>query len=146
MIDLSDDVVNLWLGYYYAANSVGFLVRHARNDMAARMISREEPEILLKELNETLSKPPEASSDVVKPYLLAASLAIGGNIKKEDLLKIDANHTKWFAEYVSMLFKTPHYSNLIMSTNVSRINISGRQNDGGKMMSNSSLIITGVQR
>ena len=115
MISISDEVLSTWLRYYYAANSVGYLVRHAKNDTFAEILSNRGTDELLSDLISSLKDKPESPEGVVTPYILAAALVLKGETPKETLMAMDARYTKWFHEYVESLFNVSRGSKLVLS-------------------------------
>jgi hypothetical protein len=142
MTEIPEQVVESWLRYYYAANSVGYLARHAKTDAYARTLSRAEPEALLQELRGCLEVIPETPAELIRPYILAMAAAHSGRVQKQDILNLNANFAKWFSEYVNIIFRSPQHV---------RASISGRTNiilgysdaASSKMNSGSGTIILG---
>ena len=145
MTEIPEQVVESWLRYYYAANSVGYLGRHAKTDAYARTLSRGDPEAILQELRECLAVSPETPADLIRPYLLAMAVAHSGQIQKQDVLDIDANFAKWFSEYVNIIFRSPQHERSSMS-GLTKITLGCSDAVGSKMNSGSGTIILGHRK
>lgn len=147
MIDIPEYIVDAWLRYYYAANSVGYIVRHAKADAYARSLSRLNPEDIVNELKVALERKPETPSDVIRPYLFAMAAAHNGKILKSDVLSIDAQYTKWFSDYVSSIFRSPSHTSSLMSSGNTKLILPGNFSLGRKQMTSSvSSIFVGAKK
>lgn len=107
MIDINQAALDTWMSYYYASNSVGYIARNARNDLFASQLSRSDRNLLVLSIKESLSQPPSSPKDVILPYIYAAAAAMREDIKKEEIMSMDAPFSKWFHDYVDInFFKT----------------------------------------
>lgn len=147
MIDIPENVVNTWLSYYYAANSVGYLIRNAKSDAYAQKLGREDAELILNELSLSLAQEPLTPADMIRPYLFAMAASNNGRILKSQILELDARYTKWFSEYVNSIFRSLSHSTNSMSSSSARLIIPNSSLlNSSRMRSTSSSIIIGERK
>ena len=59
MVTIPETAINVWRSYYFSANSVGYLVEKAENDLSAKSLSSLSADDLLKSLKGYLSTEPK---------------------------------------------------------------------------------------
>lgn len=104
MVTIPETAINVWRSYYFSANSVGYLVEKAENDLSAKSLSSLSADDLLKSLKGYLSTEPKDTMTLVAPYILVTALYLKSDSKLDAIESLNAPHTKWFREFSTRLF------------------------------------------